>query len=230
MTKEIRIPFGKEGVLVGDLHVSPGSPDLLILCHGFTDTKDVYGIKRLAELLEKHINVYRFTFTDKEPDLAEESQNLQSVTDFFSLQYKSIVVAGHSLGGLSALLSTFNNKRIDKLILINPFVYIFKKIAWRFRKVLIASSLLYPFIERVRTNFSFYFKTFKPQKLMTPTLIIVGTNDSLVHPMHGQTLYNQIGSATKKLVMDTDIDHGLTTEHHLQKVTDHIINWLQTQK
>ena len=230
MTKEIRIPFGKKGVLVGDLHVSPGSPDLLILCHGFTDTKDVYGIKRLAELLEKNINVYRFTFTDKEPDLAEESQNLQVVTEYFSSQYSSIVVAGHSLGGLSALLSTFNNKRINKLILVNPFVYIFKKIAWRFRKVLVASSLLYPFVERVRTNFSFYFKTFKPNKLLIPTLIIVGTNDSIVHSIHGQTLYTQLGSAIKKLVIDTDIDHGLTTELYLTKVTDYIINWLQTQK
>ena len=60
--KDILIPFEKDVKIMGTLHSPKYSPTLLILCHGFTDNKDVYGIKRLAELLENHANVFRFTF------------------------------------------------------------------------------------------------------------------------------------------------------------------------
>jgi alpha-beta hydrolase superfamily lysophospholipase len=229
MIKEIQIPFEKNKNIVGDLHVQKNSTSLLILCHGFTDNKDVYGIKRLAELLEKSINVFRFTFTDKEPDLTVESKNLLKVSKYFSEQYKTIVVAGHSLGGLSALLSTFNNSRINKLVLINPFVYYFKKVVWRFRKILLIGSILFPFSHRMRTNLTFYFKTLKPGQIKLPTLIIVGEKDQIVSPIHGKTLYKEIGAAQKKLIIDDEIDHGLTNEHYLQVVADFIISWLETK-
>jgi alpha-beta hydrolase superfamily lysophospholipase len=229
MIKDIFIPFEKNSEIIGTLHSSKNSSTLLILCHGFTDNKDVFGIKRLAELLEQSINVFRFTFTDKEPDLTIESKNLLKVTEYFSGQYKTIVVAGHSLGGLSALLSTFNNSRIDKLILINPFVYYFKKVVWRFRKILLIGSLLYPFSHRMRTNLAFYFKTLKPNRIKLPTLIIVGEKDQIVSPIHGKTLYKEIESTQKKLIINNEIDHGLTSEYYLQAVANYIINWLKTK-
>jgi len=227
MMKEIQIPFEKNVRIVGNLHAPKDSSTLLILCHGFTDNKDVYAIKRLAELLEKYANVFRFTFTDKEPNLLIESKNILKITEYFSPRYKSIILVGGSLGCLSALLSTFNNKRVDKLILINPFIYFFEKITWRFRKVLILMTLLYPFSQRVRTSFSFYFKTLVPSKIGIPTLIIVGANDQIVSPLHAKTLYKQIGSVEKKLIIDNNIDHGLTKEQYLKTVTDYITNWLK---
>ena len=227
MTQKCNIPFKKGIEIQGELHSTKRSPTLLILCHGFTDSKDTPGIKRLAQLLEQTADVYRFTFTDNiNPHLPTEVENVQVITQYFSRRYNTIVVIGASLGGLAAVLSAPRIKHMHKLILINPFAYFFKKIAWRFRKVLIVGIVLAPFVSKARENLLFYFRTFAPRSIRYPSLVVVSTHDQLVHPSHGHTLYRELASSQKKLILDDEIDHGLTKDIYLQKVARYIINWL----
>lgn len=228
MLKKIDIPFQDNIKIIGDLHINKKSKKLIILCHGYQDTKDEHAIKRIAELLENHYNVYRFNFTDrKKPFLPIEKQNIQTIVNFFSKKYDEVVLLGASLGGLSVLLSADKDLKIDKFIFINPFVYYFKKVAWRFRKMLITMLVLYPFLKSVRNNLDFYFKNINPKNIVSPTLMIVAENDKTVNSIHGKILFREINSKQKKLILDKNIDHGLNKEIYLKYVTDYIIDWLK---
>ncbi len=228
MLKKISIPFQQNLKINGDLHINKKSNTLIILCHGYQDSKDEPVIKRIAELLGNNFNVFRFNFTDKEkPFLPTEKQNISTIVSYFSNSYKEIVLFGASLGGLSVLLNMNNNLRVNKLIFINPFVYFLKNVAWRFRKILISMLIFYPFVKVIRENLNFYFQTLKPALITIPTLLIVASKDKIVDSIHGKTLYNQLGSKQKKLILDENIDHGLSKEIYIKCVTDYIVDWLK---
>lgn len=228
MIKKVAIPFQTGAKIEGDLHENKKSGTLIIICHGYQDSKDEPVIKRIAELLENNFNVFRFSFTDREkPFLPAEKENILTIVNYFSDKYKEIVLLGASLGGLSVLLSIDNSLKINKLIFINPFVYFFKKVAWRFRKMLILMLISYPFIKIIRDNLDFYFKSLKPSSIIIPVLLIVASNDTKVSSIHGKTLYNQLGSKQKKLILDENIDHGLNKKIYIKQVVNYIIDWLK---
>lgn len=228
MIKKISIPFQQSLKIEGDLHVNKKSKTLIIICHGYKDTKDKHAIKRIAQLLENNFNVYRFNFTDREkPFLPIEKQNILTIVNYFDNKYKEVVLLGASLGGLSVLLSMDNSLKINKLIFINPFVYFFKKVAWRFRKMLITMLFLYPFVKNIRDNLNFYFKNLNPKYIVAPTLLIVAENDKTVDSIHGKILFKQLDSKQKKLILDKNIDHGLNKEIYIKYVTDYIVDWLK---
>jgi len=228
MLKKINIPFQDDLKIIGDLHINKESRTLIILCHGYKDTKNEHAIRRIAELLENNFNVYRFNFTDREkPFLPVEKENILAIVNYFSDKYKEIVLLGSSLGGLSVLLSIDNSLKINKLIFINPFVYFFKKVAWRFRKMLILMLISYPFVKIIRDNLDFYFKSLKPSSITIPALLIVASNDAKVSSIHGKTLYSQLGSKQKRLILDENIDHGLNKEIYIKQVVNYIIDWLK---
>ncbi|MEK7597531.1 MAG: prolyl oligopeptidase family serine peptidase [Patescibacteria group bacterium] len=228
MVKKVSIPFQSNLKIDGNLHINKKSTTLIIICHGYQDSKDEPVIKRIANLLDNNFNVFRFTFTDRlKPFLPEEKQNISVIVNYFSTSYKEIVLLGASLGGLSVLLSINNNLQINKLILINPFVYFFKKVAWRFRKMLITMLFLYPFAKNVRDNINFYFNNIDPKLIVVPTLLIVAEKDEKVSSIHGETLYKQLGSKQKKMILDENIDHGLNKEIYIKQVVNYIIDWLK---
>ncbi len=226
MVKSVLIPYQNKGI-VGNLHVNNKSSKLIIICHGFGDSKDEPGIVRVTELLSNFFNVFRFTFTDyKDPYLPEEKLNIDTVVEYFSKKYKEIVLLGVSLGGLSATIGTTNNKYVNTLVLVNPFAYFHNKVAWRFRKIIIGMFLTYPFIKKVRNNLNFYFRSFKPNLITIPTLVIIAKNDQKVDAMHGKKMFKKLNSSKKKLIIDEKIDHGLTKDIYKQTVTEYISNWL----
>jgi esterase/lipase len=227
MTKTVSIPF-QNTKIKGNLHVNRKSKILVIICHGFGDSKDEPNVKRFTELLSNHTNVFRFTFTDNDkPFLPIEKENIETVVDFFSKKFEEIIILGVSLGGLSTILSVSGNNKIKRLILVNPFTYVFKKVAWKYRKMLISMFLAYPFIKEVRDNLNFYFKNLKPRLIKIPTLVIVALNDLKVGPIHGKKLFNNLGSLEKKLILDKEIDHGVTKESYKKIVIGYINNWLE---
>ena len=227
MTKKTNIVYDKRQTIYGDLHVNQKSSTLIILCHGFQDSKDTFAIKRLAEILENEFNVYRFTFTDREnPYLPVEEENIALVIKKFRSSFKRIVIVGASLGGLSVFLTATGNLPIDKLILINPFVYLHKKVIWKFRRMILSMFILYPFVKKIRDNLNYYYQKFHPGRISMRVLFIVAGNDEIVSPDHGKILFQQIGSKNKQLIIDDVVDHGLSKESFRKRIADDVTNWL----
>lgn len=226
MVRDVSIPFHSAHI-DATIHTDIPSSTLIVVCHGFTDSKETVGILEISKLLAKHAHVLRFTFTDaKSPHLPTEIDNVRAITDYYRDVYTKIVVVGHSLGGLTAITSTTHNTDIDALVVINPFVDLYKKIAWQFRKVLILGALSLPFSKRMRDNYHAMLTYVKPESISIPTLVIVAHNDQLVEPAHGMDFYSRLRSSNKKLIVDDVVEHGLHTESHRKRVVAYIINWI----
>ncbi|KAM1155682.1 hypothetical protein ACFX13_027138 [Malus domestica] len=108
--------------LVGLLHET-GSADLVILCHGFRDTKEHYIMVNLAVALENEgISSFRFDFagngesegTFQFGNYRREADDLRSVVEYFSGAKRApSAIVGHSKGGDAVLLyaSTYHDIR-----------------------------------------------------------------------------------------------------------------------
>lgn len=209
---------------------------LVILCHGFGGCKDDFGIKQLSLSLNKHgYPTFTFDFTgqgkskgNSEFDLKQQVNDLEVVIGHLKKTYPFITLLGGSMGGLISALAAIKRTDIANIILVNPFLYLFKRVSWRDTKYLIGTILLYPFNKRVRSIYSSYFAYFQPKKLKTSALIVVGKNDKRVSPSHSHQFFNEI-TCEKKLINDEEIDHELSTQRYVDVVCNHIINWMQTK-
>lgn len=235
MEKAIHLLNLKGNVL--DSLLYPGNKKhLIVLCHGFGGCKDDFGIKQLAISLNKHgYPTFIFDFTGQgksegnaEFDLEQQVNDLEVVIDHFKKNYPQITVLGGSMGGLISALVSIKRADIAHMILVNPFLYLFKKVSWKDTKYLIGTIVLYPFSKRVRSIYSCYFAYFQPKKLKASTLIIVGKNDKRVSPSHSHQFFNDI-NCEKRLIDDDEIDHELSKQRYVDIVTSYIINWLQTK-
>ncbi|KAD2028397.1 hypothetical protein E3N88_41993 [Mikania micrantha] len=99
--------------LVGLLHET-GSKEIVILCHGFRDSKDHNMMVGLAFALEKHgISAFRFDFSGNGESEGEfqfgnyrkEVDDLQAVIQYFTAENRVIsAILGHSKGGNVVIL------------------------------------------------------------------------------------------------------------------------------
>jgi len=232
MEKSVQLLNTKGNML--DCILYPGNKEhLIILCHGFGGCKDDFGIKQLALSLNKQkYSTFAFDFTgqgksegNKEFDLEQQVSDLEIVINHFKKIYPQITILGGSMGGLISTLAAVKRNDINHLILVNPFLYLHKKISWRDTKYLIGTILLYPFSKRVRSIYSCYFSYFRPKNLTTSTLIIVGNNDKRVSPTHSYEFFSDI-SCPKELIKDAVIDHELSIQRYVDIVSNYVINWL----
>ncbi len=223
MTTELSILF-KSSFFSGTLHAPLRSNTLVTIRRGYTDNKDTPGVIKMAETISIQFAVFRITFSDFVPHLPTQSKNIQTILNFFKNKYKKIVIVGHSLGGLSVLLSVHRIPWRNEIILINPLVDIKKRIAWKYKKVLLLGVISSPFVKRMRENIQYYFAHLKPQQIHLPIQIIVAKNDSILDPKHGIALYHTLASVSKELVVDDSLLHRLDPDVNLNFVTSVIIN------
>ncbi|KAM1479176.1 hypothetical protein ACFX2I_026503 [Malus domestica] len=120
--QRIIVPNKHGEKLVGLLHET-GSADLVILCHGFRDTKEHYIMVNLAVALENEgISSFRFDFagngesegTFQFGNYRREADDLRSVVEYFSGAKRApSTIVGHSKGGDAVLLyaSTYHDIR-----------------------------------------------------------------------------------------------------------------------
>ncbi|XP_050129190.1 uncharacterized protein LOC126605793 isoform X1 [Malus sylvestris] len=127
--QRIIVPNKHGEKLVGLLHET-GSADLVILCHGFRDTREHYIMVNLAVALENEgISSFRFDFagngcgflvvresegTFQFGNYRREADDLRSVVEYFSGAKRApSTIVGHSKGGDAVLLyaSTYHDIR-----------------------------------------------------------------------------------------------------------------------
>lgn len=108
MQQKVTILNKRGEKLVGILH-DTGSPQLVVLCHGFQSTKENKIMVNLAAAIEKEgISVFRFDFSGNGESEGSfqfanyfgEVEDLRSVVEYFTGSNRStIAVLGHSKGG-----------------------------------------------------------------------------------------------------------------------------------
>ncbi|KAL3535602.1 hypothetical protein ACH5RR_004063 [Cinchona calisaya] len=140
--KKITLEKDNGSKLVGLLHDETGSPDVVILCHGYRSSKESRTIVEIADALKKDkISTFRFDFsgngesegTFQYSNYSGEVEDLRAVIGYFTRNNRRIsALIGHSKGGNVVLLYASKYHDIGKVINVSGRFHLDQGIADRF--------------------------------------------------------------------------------------------------
>lgn len=219
--------FTKDNHKIAYDHYQAGNANLVIIAHGFFNSKDAVLFKKLAENLFKDYDVAVIDFRGhgKSSGLfywtAKEYIDLIGLIEELRGGYERIGVIGFSLGAATGIISAARIAHIDSLIAVSAPTA-FGKIEYRFWEMDIENDILYNLIGEGRVGKGvrpgpFWLKKEKPidviAHLKCPVLFIHGEVDWLIKPWHSQALYDKT-PGKKKIAI---IKNGPHAEYLLRK-------------
>lgn len=218
--------YNPEGLsLVGIIHTPLKAKDLgVILCHGFTGSKDRNFISSLAEGLEVvNYPVLRFDFSGngesegrfEDRTYTKYVDDLRTAIAYFKQYVSHICVTGHSMGGAIAILEYEKYRNYDACVLLAPGIVLTRNFFTTKQKDQLQTQGYLEFIawgEKKRLTRE-YFEDRKRYnilesggKVAIPTLLLIGEKDIVV----SVDACKKLAYANKKVTLKV-----LTEEDHL---------------
>ncbi|MBP9854589.1 MAG: alpha/beta fold hydrolase [Candidatus Omnitrophica bacterium] len=214
-------------------HYKNNHPKVIILAHGYFNSKKAILFKDMAKDLNDQYDVIIMDFRGHgESDgpfvwTAKEYQDLEAILEYAKKEYKDIGVIGFSLGAATSIIVAAQTDLITSLIVVSPPTD-FDKIEKHFWKMKI-SEALYNVIGEGRIGKgvrmgNLWLKKTRPidvvQDIKIPTLFIHGKKDWLILPWHSEKLYEKI-QGNKKLIM---VEKGTHSEYIYRSDKEGTIN------
>src|SRR5437868_3927137 len=112
-----------DGRLAGEWHFNQSRERLIVICHGFNDSRENPTIVAVTDGLNKYgYSTFTFNFSDNTGgfDVEHQVQDVARVVAHFE-QYKEIVLLGGSFAALTAAIATIKAPRVRGLITLNGF-------------------------------------------------------------------------------------------------------------
>lgn len=238
--------------IVGMLHIPGGRGPFpgIVICHGFTSSKDKSTQVSMAEDLSRagfaalRIDLYGSGESAgklEDMTVTKQVKDLLGALDFMekhpSVDGKRLGVVGSSLGGMVAGLGTAKDRRVKSLVLRCPVSDMKGVVNNVFSKVSKKSGLDYSeFIEdggdnTMKIKYRFYTNaTEQPLykvagKIRCPVLIVHGTSDSVVPISQSVRLVGMLGkpSRLKKLFR---ADHSFNDSQY-RKMREETVKWFR---
>jgi len=230
-----------------------------LLIHGFGGSPAE--LKELAEFLNKKKITTKVVLL---PGHGTDYHELEKVTwndwykhveeNYLELknEYKTVYVIGFSTGGTLSL-HLAKNYNIDKLVLINPFIYIKYQWYYIFPVEFYAKTLekFIPFVTSSTIHINDYearkklvhydtlslkalnstFELIELVKnelsyILSDTLIIQSRGDETVDPSGSEYIYNNLGSKEKQIRLFNKSNHIITLDYDKNDVFESIDNFL----
>ncbi|MCX5782101.1 MAG: alpha/beta fold hydrolase [Elusimicrobia bacterium] len=183
-----------------------GFKKVIIIAHGFYFNKDIFVMKKLAEVFSNEYDVITFDFRGhgKSGDFftwtALEDKDLRAIVDYAKNEgYEKVAVLGFSLGGATAIIEASYDIHVDNVIAVSS-PYDVWKINFRIweKEVRKDIELNLSFIEKgkgVRPG-SPLIRKVRPidvvQKISPRSILFIqGDEDWLVKAEHGQKLFEK---------------------------------------
>ena len=219
---------------------NPSSNFLILIGHGVTGNKDRPFIKSLAEgLANAGFPTIRFSFSGngssegkfEESKISKEVEDLRSVLDSVSNTGKTIIYAGHSMGGAVGVIAATMDSRINKLISLAGMVHTEKFCQVEFGDQIPGKGYMWdeqdcPLSEEyVEDMKSIRTVIDKSPKISIPWLLIHGTDDDVVPVDETHEIFEKAGKNAKKVILD-GADHVFSRECDVNKLVEAIVNWL----
>jgi pimeloyl-ACP methyl ester carboxylesterase len=220
-------------------HYQGGHKNLVVIAHGFFNSKDAILLKKLGEALSEDYDVVNMDFRGhgKSKGLfyftTKEYIDLLAIVAAVRPAYQRIGVIGFSLGAATSLIGASKTRQIDSVIAVSPPAE-FGKIEYRFWELDMKRDVLYNVVGDGRIGKGirpgpFWLRKEKPinvvGKIACPVLYIHGEADWLIKPWHSQALYNKTGG-NKKIAI---IQNGPHAEYllltHLDETMRLIKDW-----
>jgi len=216
-----------------------GRDTVLIICHGFSMSKDAKIFLALSKDLFKLYDVITmdqrghgnsegsFSFSSK------EHEDIKAVINYSKESYKYIYLMGFSLGAASCIIEVARNKNASGLILVSPPLS-FERIENRF----LDKDALIPGVQKFGNHLfklrigNMFAKKIRPIDVIDkiapiPLLIIQGDRDPTIFRHHAEALYKK-AKEPKRLAIIKD---GLHAEELYRQNPEDFLNlcsqWLK---
>ena len=251
MDKPINFKNSKGDNLVGILNETSNKDWILIMCHGFTSSKNTTNFVKLAGMLnEKEISPLRFDFWGHgESDgnfsditISEAVDDILNAIKFVKeLGYKNVGLLGSSFGGISSIMASSKTTDLSFLCLKSPVSNYWEVVEeggkhtpeemddWKekgFREYDSDGKILklkYSFVEDFDNN-----KPYEVAKnIKIPTLIVHGDIDTDVPYSQSQKLVSVLPNAT--LVTVKGADHRYTGDGQAEQMLSSFYNFILEQ-
>jgi len=205
-----------------------GHKKVIIIAHGFFNSKQAVLLKELGELLHDEYDVILFDFRGhgKSKGLfywtTKEYLDLLSVVEFAAKSYDKIGLIGLSLGAATSIIAASKTSLINSIIAISAPTQI-GKIDYRFWRLDVKNDIFYNLFGKGRQGKGvrpgpFWFKKEKPlelvKKTQVPIFYIHGDSDWVIRYHHSEELYKNT-AALKRLSIIKNGPHSeyLFLEH-----------------
>lgn len=233
-----------DGCVIHFDHYQNGHDKVVVIAHGFFNSKDAELLKQLGAALDDQYDVIIMDFRGhgKSGGLfywtSKEYLDLEVVLEYAHKHYEKIGLIGFSLGAATSMITA---SRASHGHLINSLIAVsspteFWKIEYRFWEIDFENDIIYNWFGRGKVGKRilpgpFWQKKDRPvdcaAKISCPVLYIHGEEDWLIKPWHSQEMYKHTKSL-KKLAL---IKKGPHAEYLIRKnkkeTVDLIKNWFK---
>lgn len=228
-----------------------GKLPAVVISHGFTGFKEFKPLHELGKsLAESRFATLRFDFSDcigesegkcEDMMLSHQVNDVVSAINFIEdldfVDKTKIGLAGHSLGGLTAIVTATTDKRIKSLVTIAAPA----KAEWQnlfdenaIKKWVQEGSLDYQSYKRghIKLHHSFiedlqeYDGTKIIKNVKVPVRIIHGGDDKIVPVKNAQSLFENANNP-KDLKIIENADHMFLKEEYLNDMVGNSIEWFE---
>ncbi len=182
--------------------------NVIIIAHGFFNSKQAILFKQLGEALNNEYDVIIFDFRGHGQSaglytwMAKEHLDLLAVIEFAGKDYEKIGVIGFSLGAATSIIAAAKTKLINSIIAVSAPVA-FEKIDYHFWKLDVKNDIIYNLFgdgkggKGVRPG-PFWLGKEKPieivKKAGIPIFYIHGDADWVIREWHSKELHSNTAS------------------------------------
>lgn len=223
-----------DGIKIAFDQYSQSHQSVIILAHGFFNSKKAVLFERMAHSLGNDFDVIVMDFRGHGKSngffdwTASECQDVEAIVQYARKNYRKVGVIGFSLGAAVSLIAASKSEQIDSLISVSAPSQ-FEKIDFHILEMSVMENIYYNVFQEGRIGKGvrpgkFWLNKTRPidivDKICIPVLFLQGDNDWLVRPWHAKKLYHKATSSIKRLKI---IKNGTHAEYLFRSDPKHII-------
>lgn len=230
--------------------LNPEKEEMVIVCHGFSSSKDGGTATTITEKLNKRrINSFRFDFNGcgesegrfEEVTITQYIDDLESAIKFMKeLGYKKIGLFGGSAGGLVCTATAVKHPEIKKIALKAPVSDFVEARINKYGKEGIKEWKEKGYIyyiskgnKRFKVNYTFFEDTKKhimydkAKKIKCPVLIIHGDKDKRVPLEQSKKLVKNLNNGS--LIIIKGANHFFEGDNYIKKINKMFAEWFKQE-
>jgi uncharacterized protein len=215
-----------DGRLVGEWRYDQPRKQLVVICHGFNDSRENPTIVALTRGLNKHgYSTFTFNFSENAGgfDVEHQVKDIAQIADYFQ-EYRQIILLAGSFAALPAAIATIKLPAIRGLITLNGFFgedQLGKDHHRNYLKFRIAALVL----PKYRRILRYFKRGLRPELITAPVLVVHSKVDAYVLIEQSRNFYAQLTSPRQFVELQT-ANHGLTSPTDRRTVVAEIAKWL----
>jgi pimeloyl-ACP methyl ester carboxylesterase len=223
-------------------HFSGGKDTVVIVCHGYYNSKDSDYVSALNNELSAHFDVFAFDLRGHGKSsgvftmTSREENDFNAVLDHLKGKYAKTAVVSFSMGSAIAINTLSKRSDVQSLVCISPVSDV-SKIDFNFWDLDIAQDIVYTLFTAagwrgrgVRQG-PFWLKKEKPseavKKLKIPVLYIHGSKDWVIRPHHSRRLYANTQSKKEFVFIENGPHAEYLMRDHYQDMVTLIKDWFK---